>query len=159
MTLLLSLLLYQPTRLTNPYVFVQRIRQIKAGFPKLQPQQSQWTYKHQWKTSPHQWISCLWKIASCLDFLLLLRIVAVILHELFFSVLTAANHQAGKIAQAAWTELVCDLTPLHNSFRSHSGVTLHRTSSKEFGGYRQSQGIILCHGREKWEWTGVQSPD
>lgn len=77
--------------------------------------------------------------------------MAVSLHELFFSVLTAANHQAGKIAQAAWTELVCDLTPLHNSFRSPSGVTLHRSSSEEFGGYRQSQGVILCRGREKWE--------
>lgn len=77
--------------------------------------------------------------------------MAVILHELFFSVLTAANHQAGKIVQAAWTELVGDLTPLHNSFRSPGGVTLHGTSSKEFGGYRQSQGVILCGGREKWE--------
>lgn len=74
--------------------------------------------------------------------------MTVILHELFCSVLTAANHQAGKIAQAAWTELACDLTPLHNSFRSPSGVTLHRTSSKEFGAYRQSRGIILSHGRE-----------
>lgn len=94
-----------------------------------------------------------------LDFLPLLRVMAVILHELLFSVLTAAKHQAGKIAQAARPELVCDLTPLHNSFRSPSSLTLHRTSSKEFGGYRQSQGIILCHKTEKWEWTGVQSLD
>lgn len=86
---------------------------------------------------------------ACLDFLLLLRITTVILLELVFSVLTAANHQAGKIAQAARTDLACDLTPLHNSFRSTSRVTLHRTSSKEFGGYRQSGGITLCRGRAK----------
>lgn len=63
------------------------------------------------------------------------------------------------MAQATRTELVCDLTPLHNTVRSPSGVTLHKTSSEEFEGYRQSWGIILCHGREKWEWTGFESPD
>jgi len=69
------------------------------------------------------------------------------------------TNQAGKTAQATWAEVVCDLTPLHNSFRSPCGVTLHRTSSKEFGGHRQSRGIIWCRGREKWEWTGIQSLD
>lgn len=82
------------------------------------------------------------------NFLLLLRITTVILHELFFNVSNAANHQAGKIVQATWMELAYDLTPLHNSCRSPSSVMLHIPSSKEFGAYRRSQGIILSHGRE-----------